>query len=112
MFDLSTKQQINTNNGNQWKSTNGIDSQESVQQWNEFMKQEQNQPNTSYAQAVKQSPRNIYYSNCQNCGKTNKKSKGHMQYFEGPLCHKCNIQKKILNNTEQQEELLHMKFVD
>ena len=88
------KQQINTNNGNQWKSTNGIDSQESVQQWNEFMEQEQNQPNTSYTQAVKQSPRNIYYSNCQNCGKTNKKSKGHMQYFEGPLCHKCNIQKE------------------
>src|SRR2546423_339911 len=87
------KQQINTNNGYQWKSTNDIDSQESVQQWNEFMEQEQNQPSTSYAQAVKQSPRNIYYSNCQNCGKTNKKSKGHMQYFEGPLCHKCNIQK-------------------
>ena len=58
------------------------------------MEQEQNQPSTSYAQAVKQSPRNIYYSNCQNCGKTNKKSKGHMQYFEGSLCHKCNIQKE------------------
>src|SRR6266496_4458579 len=88
------KQQINTNNGYQWKSTNNIDSQESIQQWNEFMKQEQNQPSTSYAQAVKQSSRNIYYSNCQNCGKTNKKSKGHMQYFEGSLCHKCNIQKE------------------
>src|SRR5438067_1375080 len=87
------KQQINTNNGYQWKSTNNIDSQESIQQLNEFMKQEQNQPSTSYAQAAKQSSRNIYYSNCQNCGKTNKKSKGHMQYFEGPLCHKCNIQK-------------------
>src|SRR5204862_2915554 len=36
-------QQINTNNGYQWKSTNNIDSQESIQQWNEFMKQEQNE---------------------------------------------------------------------
>src|SRR5437764_704490 len=24
----------------------------------------------------------------------NKNTKGHMQYFEGPLCHKCNIQKE------------------
>src|ERR1043165_450402 len=29
-----------TNNGNQWENTNNIDSQESVQQWNEFMKLE------------------------------------------------------------------------
>src|SRR5688572_14111570 len=26
-----------TNNGNQWENTNNIDSQKSIQQWNEFM---------------------------------------------------------------------------
>src|SRR5204863_80634 len=61
------KQQINTNNGYQWKSTNNIDSKESVQQWNEFMKQEQNQPSTSYAQSVKQSRRNIHHIQIVTC---------------------------------------------
>src|ERR1043165_6115880 len=87
------KQRV-TNNGNQWENTNNIDSQESIQQWNEFMKQEQNQPSTSYAQVAKQSPKDTYYPNCGNCGKSNKKSKGHIQHFEGPLCQKCYIKKE------------------
>ena len=91
--------QIFTNNGNQWKNTNDIDSQKSIQQWNEFMKQERNQPSTSntkttYAQVVKQSPINAYYPNCRNCGKDNKKSKSHMKHFEGPLCQKCDIKRE------------------
>ena len=107
--------QIFTNNGSQWKNTDNIDSQKSIQQWNEFMRQErsnqqwnefvrqersitsQNQPSTSNThtyKVVKQSPVNTYYPNCRNCGKSNKESKGHMGHFDGPLCHKCDIKKE------------------
>ena len=43
---------------------------------------------------MKQPPTNTYYSNCRNCGKSNKKSKSHIQHFEGPLCQKCDIKKE------------------
>ncbi len=80
--------QKNINNN---KYSTNIDSQETIQQWNEFMEQRQNQPTTSYAQAARKSP---YYSECQNCGKSNKKSKNAMGHFEGSLCHKCQQRKE------------------
>ena len=77
--------QKNMNNN---KYSENIDSQENIQQWNEFMEQERNQPTTSYAQATRKSS---YYSKCQYCGKGNKKSKNAMGHFEGPFCHKCQM---------------------